>query len=144
MNFVAKTFNELTTDELYEILKARFQIFVLEQKIMCQDMDDLDRVSLHCFFTENGKVIACMRAYYTDTDHTEVKIGRVLTLTHGNGIGKALMEESLQAIQKKMPYKKLFVNAQRQAEGYYKKMGFSSVSHEFIEAGIPHIRMEYN
>ena len=51
MEFFAKTFDELTTKELYEILKSRSQIFTIEQNIHCQDMDDIDYNSLHCYIT---------------------------------------------------------------------------------------------
>ena len=142
MIFISKTFDQLTLNELYGILKARFQIFVLEQKIMYQDMDELDKECLHCFFMEGDSVVACMRAYYTDEAKTEVKIGRVLTLVHGGGLGRRLMDEGLNAIRQRLPHKRLFVHAQKQAAGYYSKMGFVPVSEEFTEAGIPHIEME--
>ena len=143
MIFFSKTFNELTTDELYELLKARFQIFVLEQKIMYQDMDDIDRQCLHCFFKDGDKIVACIRACYTDESKTEVKISRVLTLSHGNGLGKQLMGETIRAIKEKLPYERLIVHSQKQAVGYYKKMGFVEISDEFIQSGIPHIKMQY-
>ena len=49
MKFISKKFKELTNVELYEILKSRAEIFLLEQNIVCQDMDDRDNESLHCF-----------------------------------------------------------------------------------------------
>ena len=58
MKLTVKKFQELTTTELYEILKARAEIFIMEQEINYQDMDDIDYKSLHCFFTEDKKVIA--------------------------------------------------------------------------------------
>lgn len=143
MNFYSKYFDELTNGELYGILQARFQIFVIEQKFLRMDPDGNDRNSLHCFLKDGDKVIACIRAGYTDVNQTEVKIGRVVTLTHGGGIGRRLMEESLRAIKEKMPHRRLFVHSQKQAEGYYTKMGFVTVSEEFDEAGVPHIEMEY-
>jgi len=143
MIFYSKTFSELTNSELYGILKARFQIFVLEQNINRQDMDEIDKEALHCFIKENDEVIACIRAHYVDKARKEVKISRVLTLVHGGGVGRRLMEEALIAIKQKMPHNRLFVYAQKQAVGYYKKMGFCAVSEEFTDAGIPHIEMEF-
>ena len=81
MNLIAKQFNVLTTIEVYEILKARSEIFIMEQNICYQDMDDIDYDSLHCFFVEDNKVIAYLRAFY-EKDNI-VKLGRVLTLKHG-------------------------------------------------------------
>ena len=64
MNLISKKFNELSNTEIYEILKARLEIFILEQNIHYQDIDDIDYKSLHCFFMENNKVIAYLRAFY--------------------------------------------------------------------------------
>ena len=143
MKFIAKHFSELSTSELYEILKSRYEIFTLEQKMLEQDMDGIDYDCLHCFLWENGRAVACLRAFYSDGEKTKVKIGRVLTLTHGKGHGQLLMECSLAAIREKMPHELLYVYAQTQAAGYYEKFGFYAVGEEFDEAGIPHIKMVY-
>ena len=66
MEFFAKTFDELTTKELYEILKSRSQIFTIEQNIHCQDMDDIDYNSLHCYIMDDNKVVAYLRAFSQD------------------------------------------------------------------------------
>ena len=139
MNFIAKKFGELTVYELYEILKSRSQVFLLEQNIICQDMDGVDCESLHCFLWQDGCVIACLRAYYVNED--TVKIGRVLTLTHGQGHGRILMNESLRQIKEKMPCKNIIVSSQTQARGYYEKCGFKVISNEYLEEGIPHVKM---
>lgn len=85
MELKVKTFSGLTTVELYEILKARAEIFVVEQNCVYQDLDDRDQSSLHIFFEEDGRVKAYLRAFALD-DRT-VQIGRVLTLHHGTGLG---------------------------------------------------------
>ena len=140
MNFLAKSFSELSLEELYEILKSRAEIFLLEQGIICQDLDDNDYKSLHCFFFDGKRVIAYLRAFLTDED--TVTIGRVLTLEHRSGIGSKLMKKSIEEIQKHFTCKKISVHAQKQAVGFYEKMGFTAVSDEFIEAGVVHITME--
>ena len=142
MNFIVKTFKELTTCELYEILKSRTEVFLLEQKIICQDLDDMDRESLHCFFVDKNRVVAYLRAFKTDSE--TVKIGRVLTLEHKSGLGSKLMNNSLEAIKNHFGVEKLCVHAQKQAVGFYEKMGFSIVSDEYMEEGIPHLTMERN
>ena len=142
MNLISKKFNELSTTEIYEILKARSEIFILEQNIHCQDMDDIDYNSLHCFFMENNKVIAYLRAFYQDCNKDIVKIGRVLTLKHGKGVGKDLMEQSLKSIKEKMNCKKICMDAQKHAVGFYEKFGFKVVSNDFLEEGIIHVVME--
>ena len=141
MNFISKKFDDLTPSELYEILKARTQVFLLEQNIICQDMDDVDYECLHCFLTEGRSVIGCLRAYYYEGEPDTVKIGRVLTTTHGQGHGKLLFDESLKAIKRVLPCKALVVSAQKQAQGYYEKCGFEVVSGEYLEEGIVHVKM---
>ena len=142
MNFYAKKFDELSTRELYEVLRSRAEIFVVEQKISYVDMDGIDYNSLHCFIEDEGRVIACLRAFY-DKDGS-VKIGRVLTITHGDGVGRRLMELSLDAVKKSLPTHLIYVNAQAHAVGFYEKFGFSVVSDVFYEENIPHYRMELN
>lgn len=140
MEFFAKSFQELSTTELYEILKTRAEIFVMEQKILYLDVDDIDYDSLHCFFMENGKVTAYLRAFYVDQD--VVRIGRVLTLEHGKGVGKELMIQSLSAVKSKMNCKKITMDAQKHAIGFYEKFGFQVTSGEFLEEEIVHVVME--
>lgn len=140
MDLIAKYFSELSATEIYEILKSRAEIFLLEQKILCQDMDNADYNSLHCFFAENGRVTAYLRAFPTDTN--TVKIGRVLTLNHGKGIGKELLKKSLAVIKNKMNPQKVTVDAQEHAIGFYEKSGFKVISGVFMEEGVPHAAME--
>lgn len=142
MDLICKTFEELTTKELYEILKARAEIFIMEQKILYQDMDNIDYNCLHCFFMEEDNAAAYLRAFYTDKSKSSVQIGRVLTLKHGVGIGKKLMTESLSAIKYKMDCRRICMDAQKHAVGFYKKFGFKVVSDDFLEEGIVHVKME--
>ena len=136
-----KWFSELTTRELYEIARSRCEVFLLEQRIVCQDFDGKDYESLHCFFEDNGRVIAYLRAFLTEDG--AVKIGRVLTLTHKNGMGRQLMQFALRAIRERWQEKEIIVHAQQQAQGFYEKMGFAVTSPVFFEEGIPHVAMRF-
>ena len=142
MELIVKNFKELNTTELYEILKARSEIFNMEQNIHYQDMDNIDYKSLHCFFVEDSKDIAYLRAYYEENDIDIVRIGRVLTLEHGKGIGKELITKSLIAIKDKMKCKKIIMDAQKHATGFYEKFGFQITSDDFLEEGVVHVVME--
>ena len=149
---IAKFFDELTLTELYEILKSRQEVFVTEQKITCVDADDIDYKSLHCFFMDGGRVTAYLRAFYdgekdapdgdSGQNRKTVRIGRVLTLRHGKGLGRKLMEESLAVIQKRLPCGRFVMDAQKYAQGFYEKFGFHQTSGEYQEEGIVHIDME--
>ncbi len=139
MEFKAKWFDELSNRELYEIARSRNEIFLLEQGIVCQDLDGIDYDSLHCFLEDDGRVVGYLRAFIIESG--KVKIGRVLTLTHGVGLGARLMTESLAVIGRIWQGKEIVVHAQTQARGYYERFGFAVASSEFIEDGIPHIKM---
>lgn len=142
MTFSAKDFSELSGAEVYEILKSRTEIFMLEQNIICQDMDDVDYVSTHCFFSDGKRAIAYLRAFVDENDKDTVIVGRVLTLEHGKGLGTELMKRSIDEIKKRYNCKKISIHAQRRAVGFYEKLGFVIVSDEFMEEGVPHFFME--
>lgn len=74
MNFIAKNFSELSLTELYEILKARSQIFIVEQNMHCQDIDGIDQKARHFFIEENGNFLAYLRAFYEDDSKNAVRI----------------------------------------------------------------------
>ena len=141
MTFYAKRFDELTTVELYEILRSRYEIFTLEQNIYYQDMDGVDYDSLHCFLVEGGRVVGYLRAYIAEEHADSVKMGRVLSLRHGVGIGTELMERSIEAIKEKLPCNRIYISSQKHAVGFYERFGFSIISDEFLEAGVVHLKM---
>ncbi|MDE7361571.1 MAG: GNAT family N-acetyltransferase [Oscillospiraceae bacterium] len=139
MTFKAKLFDELTAAEIYEILKARSRVFQLEQNIRYLDEDDTDYDSLHCFFEENGQVTAYLRAF---PDNGKIRVGRVLTITRGQGHGRLLMARSVKAARECFGECAIIMDAQKHAEGFYKKLGFVTTSGEFLEEGIVHVVME--
>ena len=138
--FVARTFDELTTGEIYEILKARAAVFVVEQNIVYQDMDDKDYDSLHVFCEEHGKVTAYLRAF--EIEPGVVRMGRVLTLQHGQGLGGKLLKFGIDEIRRRYSPKKIAIDSQCHAIGFYEKVGFKVCSDEFLEEGIMHVKME--
>ena len=135
----SKFFDELSTRELYEILKARAEIFVVEQNCVYQDLDDLDYRSLHVFCEENGIVTAYLRAFFKEED--TVQMGRVLTLHHGTGLGGKLLKYGISQIRTKMHPASICAEAQCYATGFYEREGFKICSGEFLEDGIPHVQM---
>ena len=143
MKFVVKEFSELSLEELYEILKARSQIFILEKNMHCLDMDGMDPMAKHFFLEEDGSVLAYLRAFYADDSKMTVKIGRVLSITHGVGLGAALMQKASADIKENMKCKRIGVDSQKSAVGFYEKMGIKPISGEFLEAGVIHIKMPW-
>lgn len=142
--FSAKDFSKLTLKELHEIFRVRCQVFTVEQKILCIDPDDTDFTSVHCFLTDDTtkKMVAYARVYFEKSDDTTLHIGRVLTVEHGRGLGKILMEKILDYAEKNFRFEKFFLHAQSYATGFYEKVGFEICSEEFLEENIPHKAMQ--
>lgn len=142
MNFIVKFFDELTLYELHEILKARAQIFVVEQGCAYQDIDDIDYRSLHIFSKDGDTITSYLRLFQKDAN--TVQIGRVLTLEHRKGFGGELLSTALLEIQKRLKPQKIYLEAQTHAIGFYEREGFKVCSDVFYEDGIPHVAMEIN
>ena len=139
MELRTKLFNELSGAEVYEIVRARQEIFLMEQNIICRDFDGVDYDALHCFLWEDGRVIAYMRAFM---DGGEIHLGRFLTIRHGEGLGRRLMESALPVIREHFGCEEVSFHAQKHAEGFYLKLGFKTVSDVFLEEGIEHVIMK--
>ena len=106
MKLKSKFFNELSTKELYELLRARAEIFVVEQNCVYQDLDYRDYSSLHVFFEKDDAVVAYLRAFLKED---VVQIGRVLTLEHGKGMGGKILSAGLEKIKENFNPKKIYL-----------------------------------
>ncbi|MBO4474021.1 MAG: GNAT family N-acetyltransferase [Clostridiales bacterium] len=144
MSLIIKHFSELTTRELYEILKTRQEIFVVEQNCPYMDIDDLDLDATHIFAQDEatGRVTGCLRVFVRDPEQGVAQIGRVVTLVHGQGLGGELLHAGVHFAFHNLRAEKIYLHAQTYATGYYEKEGFRVVSEEFMEDGIPHVEME--
>ena len=138
-----KTFSELTTDELYELLRIRNDVFVVEQNCVYQDLDYDDQKSVHMWLTKEGKIVALCRVCPAGTHMEDVSIGRVITVERGKGYGKRMMLEGILAAQECFGAKRIDIEAQEYARGFYEQVGFRQSSEPFILDGIPHIRMTW-
>ena len=139
MIFKCKSFDELTGREVYEILKARCAVFIVEQNCPYQDIDDRDRESLHMFYEDDGNVLGYLRAFIPSPE--TVQIGRVLTVHHGTGLGGKLLKKGIEVVRERMQPRRILLEAQTYAVGYYAREGFRVTSDEFLEDGIPHVWM---
>ena len=137
--WMIKQFAELSSVEIYEILKSRAEIFVKEQNIVYVDEDNVDYESLHIFCMENDRVTAYLRAY--SGGEGIVKVGRILTLEHGKGLGTELMKHAIKEIPQKMNCQKICMDAQKHAVSFYERFGFVVTSDEYLEAGVVHVDM---
>ena len=145
MNLVLhkKWFQELTTDELYELLRIRSEVFVVEQDCVYQDLDYDDQEAIHLWFTKDDKVVALCRVCPAGSHMEEVSIGRVITTERGMGYGKMIMLEGIAAAQEHFNAKVIDIEAQEYAKSFYEQVGFRQSSAPFILDGIPHIKMTW-
>lgn len=139
MELVTKFFTELTTVELYELLKVRVKIFVVEQKCAYQEIDDIDYRSLHMFYRVGDSITAYLRIF--EREKGVIQIGRVLTTEHGKGFGRKILKEAVSLIKKQIKPEKIYLEAQCYAIGFYEKEDFKVCSEKFLEDGIPHVKM---
>ena len=96
METVVKHFSELTLDELYEILKLRAAVFVVEQNCAYQDLDEVDKDAYHVYIKDEGKLLAYLRVVDKNKRLDEVSVGRVISLKRRIGLGSKLLQIGLQ------------------------------------------------
>lgn len=145
MNFAIKTFNELTIDELYEIVKSRFEVFVCEQKIIeDQEFDDKDKVSYHIMLKENDKVVAYCRIVPKEIGYDYTSIGRVLVLSsyRRKGIAQEMIKVALDFIKNNLNENIVVLSGQLYAKGLYESVVFNVISDVYDEVNIPHVKMK--
>ena len=144
MNLFVKHFKELSIEELYEILKVRVEVFVVEQNCPYQEVDDKDKQSYHVYLKDHTGIKAYLRVIDKGVAYEETSIGRVLTIDRGCGLGNQILSEGIKVAKEKMNADKIKIEAQSYAREFYEKFGFKQISDEFIEDGIPHVEMILN
>lgn len=138
-----KAFQQLTIDELYELLRVRADVFVVEQNCPYQDLDGDDQTALHLWLTVNDKTVALARVCPKGTHMDEISIGRVITTERGKGYGREIMLAAIAAAQEHLGATLIDIEAQEYAREFYEKVGFVQSSEMFMLDGIPHIKMTW-
>lgn len=142
---ICKKFNELTLEELYEILKLRSEVFVVEQNCIYNDIDGKDLTSSHIMIKENGKIKAYLRALQTGVSYEDASLGRVLVSpdARGKGYAKAIVIKGVEYILNNFNTTKITIGAQEYLKNFYSKIGFKPISEVYDEDGIPHLDMTF-
>jgi ElaA protein len=145
LKFVAKTFAELTNYELYDLLKLRQAVFVVEQDCVYLDTDDLDQDAIHVLgFTTAGQLVACTRLLQRGVAYPDyAAIGRVITAAEirGQGQGRPLMRFSIEELYRRWGVQPIKISAQAHLQAFYASVGFNGVGEGYLEDGIPHRAM---
>ena len=143
MQIEIRTFSELTLQELYDILRLRSEIFVMEQDCVYQDIDNKDQKALHILGMEDGFLVAYARCFRPGIYFREAAIGRILVRENYRrmGYGHKITKAAIDAINTKFKADKIKISAQVYLVIFYESHGFKTVGERYLEDGIPHIAM---
>ncbi len=143
MKWVLKKFGELTLDELYSILELRSKVFIVEQNCIYNDPDGKDQVAWHLIGMEEDQLIAYSRILPPGVVYTDPAIGRVVTspVKRKSGLGRELMNRSIKHCQELFGKTSITLSAQAYLKKFYESLGFSAIGDEYLDDGIPHIKM---
>ncbi len=138
-----KKFDDLTPQELYEILALRQRVFVVEQNCAYLDANGTDQIAWHLSTRVDGKLVAYLRVLPAGAAFEEPSIGRVVTApeARGKGFGKIIMVEGIKKIRQEFGNSPIRIGAQSYLEKFYTDLGFENIGKPFMEDGIPHLEM---
>ena len=143
MIFNIKRFNELSTHELYVILQLRSEVFVVEQNCVYQDLDNKDLEAYHVLGILDKEIVAYARIFKPGDYFLESSIGRIVVKKEFRKFqyGYKLVENSIQFIENNLQQNTILISAQSYLTKFYNSLGFIRVGEEYLEDGIPHIKM---
>ena len=143
MTYILKKFDELTNIEVYDMLKLRQEVFIIEQACIYPDIDDNDQDAYHLLAFDDGKMIGCVRILNKGVTFDENSIGRVVTAEshRGRGIAMEMMRQAMDFIKDELNETHIKISAQSYIVPLYAALGFEIVSEEYLEDDIPHVDM---
>ena len=133
-----KSFEDLTNRELYEILKLRVDVFVVEQECPYPEIDGKDYNAIHVYLENQGQILAYARVY---KEKDEIHIGRVIAKERRKGYATLILKEAINVAKKFYQAKEIHIEAQTYAKKLYEKMGFVEDSEIYLLDGIEHVKM---
>ncbi|TWT04157.1 GNAT family N-acetyltransferase [Planococcus sp. CPCC 101016] len=145
MDWKTYHFEELTARKLYEVLKLRVDVFVVEQNCPYPELDNLDQQSVHLLCSENDEVLAYARLVPAGIKYNLPSIGRVIVheSARGRGLAKKLLEQSIEYILEEWQAPAIQLQGQVYLQGFYESFGFQTISDSYDEDGIPHVDMKF-
>ena len=143
LDIKVKKFIDLTTQELYDILQLRSEVFVVEQDCVYQDIDSKDQKALHIIGYKNDRVVAYTRIFKPGDYFKESSIGRVVVSEKERKYkyGYEIMKASINMVKEVYNKETIIISAQIYLKTFYNNLGFFEVGEEYLEDGIPHIAM---
>ena len=138
-----KPFSKLSTEELYQILKIRQEVFIVEQTCYYLDADGYDQQAVHIWAEKEGEILAYSRVFEPGIKYKEATIGRVLTNPNyrKNNLGKILIRFSIDTIEARFRTRSIRISAQDYLLSFYSEFGFEDTGKKYLEDDIPHTEM---
>jgi ElaA protein len=144
LQFKTKPFNELSTKELYDLLKLRCDVFIVEQNCVYPDIDGKDQKAVHVLGYYNDELVAYSRLFDAGQYFENASLGRVIVAQkyRDRKWGNNLMIEAIAAIKKYYNKTQITISAQLYLQKFYESHGFKTTSESYLEDDIPHIEMK--
>ena len=142
--FKTKTFNQLSGQELYSLLKLRSEVFVVEQNCVYLDIDGKDQKAIHVLGFFNEELVAYSRLFDAGDYFENASIGRVIVAQNHRDKkwGNNLMVEAIMQIKSHFNQTNITISAQLYLQKFYESHGFVTTSKSYLEDDIPHIEMK--
>ena len=141
MELFVKSFEELSTRELYDLLRLRVDVFVVEQRCPYPELDGRDQAALHVWLQDETGIQAYLRIMDRGMSSEYVSIGRVIAVKRRQGLGSRILAEGVRLARERFCAEQIYLEAQVYAKRLYEKQGFLAISEPFPEDGIPHVKM---
>ncbi|MCI4126772.1 GNAT family N-acetyltransferase [Bacillus haynesii] len=143
MEWKLKSYEELSKEELYRIIKLRIDVFIVEQNCPYHELDHLDEQAHHLFLSKEGEIAAYCRLFPSGTAYPAASIGRVIVRKEdrGKGYAQTLLDKALRFLEGEWGETKVKISAQNHLRSFYGSFGFNAISDVYMEDGIPHVEM---
>ena len=138
-----KDFASLLPNELYEIMRLRNEVFVVEQQCVFLDMDNKDQYSDHLSGWQGDKLVGYARIVPAGISYSETSIGRIVSSpsSRGQGVGRELLTQSISTLYGLHGKRVIRIGAQYYLKKFYESFGFAQAGDIYLEDGIEHIEM---
>jgi ElaA protein len=143
IDWVCKHFSELTTEELYQILRLRSEVFVVEQNCVFLDLDNKDAACHHVMGRKGNQLLGYSRIMPPGISYAESSIGRIVSspAARGLGVGRELMPYSIGTLYRLHGKRDIRIGAQCYLKEFYESYGFVQTGEIYPEDGIDHVEM---
>lgn len=143
LSHTIKSFQELSIDELYDLLRLRAEVFIVEQNCPYLDLDDKDQKCDHLLVYDSQRLVGYCRLLPAGVSFDEISIGRVISAPshRGTGVGKIVMELGIRYCKELFGAGPIRIGAQVYAKPFYEALGFVEEGEEYLEDDIPHVEM---